>query len=90
MYHRAILLRGVAIMLLLATIARLGVGAADAADVLTQHYDNARTGANLAETTLGEMRCARACSASAGRSTPMGRLSPSRFMSAGLAIDTAS
>ena len=50
MYYRAILLRGVAILFLLGIIARFAV--ADAADVLTQHYDNARTGANLAETTL--------------------------------------
>ena len=33
-------------------VLQLPGGHADAADVLTQHYNNGRTGANLSETTL--------------------------------------
>jgi hypothetical protein len=36
----------------LAVVAQLGVGVVQAADVLTQHYNNARTGATLEETIL--------------------------------------
>ena len=52
MAHRAITSSASVVLCLLAFVFHLEPTVADAADVLTQHNDNARTGANPAETML--------------------------------------
>jgi hypothetical protein len=52
MGHRSIALPHVLAMSVLGMLIQPGTRQAHAVDVLTQHYDNARTGATQAETTL--------------------------------------
>ena len=64
------------------------VQAEPAVDVLTQHNDNARTGATLTRPSSTPATSARDVSASCGRSMPTGRSWRSRCTSRRCAIDT--